>query len=161
MTGLALIFYSSPLFVWLYENTGIGLFAKVYSNNYLFIRMGDVLVVFAVFMLIRQLVTSQLVLKIGQNTLSIYVIHFIILYGSFTGMGLYRYFHHSLSPALVIPGAIAFMAVCSYTSLLYARHEDRIKLKLDQFRFLAWTTVEASFYFLKAYVLKLLKGIRA
>ncbi len=161
ITGLALIFYSSTLFVWLYENTGIGLFAKVYSNNYLFIRMGDVLVVFAVFMLIRQLVTSQLVLKIGQNTLSIYVIHFIILYGSFTGMGLYRYFHHSLSPALVIPGAIAFMAVCSYTSLLYARHEDRIMLKLDKFRFLAWTTVEASFYFLKAYVLKLLKGIRA
>ena len=161
LTGLALIFYSSPLFVALYESTGISLFAKIYSNNYLFIRMGDVLVVFAIFMLIRQLVTSQVILKIGQNTLSIYVIHFIILYGSFTGLGLYRYFHHSLSPAVVIPGAIAFMAVCSYSSLLYAKHEDQIKLKLDQIRFLTWTTLEASFYFLRAYVLKLLKGIRA
>ncbi len=161
LTGLALIFYSSPLFVALYESTGISLFAKIYSNNYLFIRMGDVLVVFAIFMLIRQLVTSQVILKIGQNTLSIYVIHFIILYGSFTGLGLYRYFQHSLSPAVVIPGAIAFMAVCSYSSLLYAKHEDQIKLKLDQIRFLTWTTLEASFYFLRAYVLKLLKGIRA
>lgn len=161
LTGLALIFYSSPLFVALYESTGISLFAKIYSNNYLFIRMGDVLVVFAIFMLIRQLVTTQVILKIGQNTLSIYVIHFIILYGSFTGLGLYRYFQHSLSPAVVIPGAIAFMAVCSYSSLLYAKHEDQIKLKLDQIRFLTWTTLEASFYFLRAYVLKLLKGIRA
>ncbi len=161
LSGIALIFYSSPLFVYLHESTGIALFNKIYSNNYLFIRMGDVLLVFAVFMLIRQLVTSQVVLKIGQNTLSIYVIHFIILYGSFTGLGLYRYFHHSLSPAVVIPGAILFMAVCSYTSLLYAKHEDQVKLKLDQIRFLTWTTLEASFYFLKAYVLKLLKGIRA
>ncbi|MBT8209589.1 MAG: DUF1624 domain-containing protein [Eudoraea sp.] len=161
LTGLALIFYSSPLFVWLNENTGIALFEKIYSNNYLFIRMGDVLVVFSIFMFIRRLVTSQVILKIGQNTLSIYVIHFIILYGSFTGLGLYRYFHHSLSPAVVIPGAIAFMVVCSYTSLLYARHEEQVKLKLEQLRLLTWTTLEASFYFLKAYVLKLLKGSRA
>jgi len=161
LTGVALIFYSSPLFVWLNENTGIALFEKISSNNYLFIRMGDVLVVFAIFMLIRRLVTSQAILKIGQNTLSIYVIHFIILYGSFTGLGLYRFFHHSLSPAVVIPGAIAFMVVCSYTSLLYARHEEQVKLKLEQLRFLTWTTLEASFYFLKAYVLKLLKGSRA
>ncbi|MDX1314902.1 MAG: heparan-alpha-glucosaminide N-acetyltransferase domain-containing protein, partial [Eudoraea sp.] len=113
LTGFALIFYSSPLFVYLHLSTGIALFNKIYSNNYLFIRMGDVLVVFSVFMLIRQWVSSRTVLRIGQNTLSIYVIHFVILYGSFTGLGLYRFFHHSLSPTVVIAGALVFMVVCS------------------------------------------------
>ena len=158
LAGLGLIFYSWPLFFALYENTGLSLFKQIYSNNYLFIRMGDVLVVFAVFMLFRQLVTSKLILKIGQNKLSIYVIHFIILYGSFTGMGLYRFFHHSLAPEVVIPGAVAFMVLCSYTSLLYAKHEDQ--MKLGQIRFLTWTTLEASFYFVKAYISKFLKGSR-
>jgi hypothetical protein len=66
-------------------------------------------------------------LRIGQNTLSIYVIHFIILYGSFTGLGLYRFFHHSLSPSIVVPGAILFMVICSYTALWYERNEQLVR----------------------------------
>lgn len=161
ITGLVLIFYSSPFFVFLHQSTGIELFNKIYSNNYLFIRMGDVLVVFSVFMLIRQWVTSRTVLRIGQNTLSIYVIHFVILYGSFTGMGLYRYFHHSLNPVTVIAGAVAFMVICSYTALLYDKHERLIKRKINQLGFLTWTTLEASYYFAKAFILRVLKIKRA
>ena len=161
IAGFALIFYSSPLFTFIHKSTGIELFRQIVSNNYLFIRMGDVLVVFSVFMLIRQLVNSRAVLRIGQNTLSIYVIHFIVLYGSFTGMGLYRYFHHSLSPTTVIIGALAFMIVCSYSALLYDKQEAHIKRKINQFGFLAWTAVEASYFFLKAYILRFLKARRA
>ncbi|MCE2612289.1 DUF1624 domain-containing protein [Flavobacteriaceae bacterium D16] len=161
VVGLTLIFYSSPLFVFLHDYTGIALFNKIYSNNYLFIRMGDVLLVFSVFMLMRQLVNSRTILRIGQNTLSIYVIHFVILYGSFTGLGLYRFFHHSLSPVVVIGGAIAFMVVCSYTALLYDKHESQIKLSISQLSFLAWTSLEASYYFIKAYILRFLKAKRA
>ena len=91
--GLTLMFLSSPLFVQLYELTDIALFSALFNNNYLFIRLGDVLIVFAIFMIVRPLITYPTVLRIGQNTLSIYVIHFIILYGSFTGVGLYSYFH--------------------------------------------------------------------
>ncbi len=58
-------------------------------------------------------------LRIGQSTLSIYIIHFIILYGSFTGIGLYRFFHHSLNPYLVVPGAILFMMTSTYFALKY------------------------------------------
>ncbi|MGB5361531.1 MAG: hypothetical protein WBN27_16475, partial [Eudoraea sp.] len=107
--------------------TGIQLFEAIAANNYLFIRLGDVLIAFAVFMLLRQFITSRTVLKIGQNTLSIYVIHFVILYGSFTGLGLYQFFYQSLPPAILIPTAIAFMFVCSFLSLYYARNEDHIK----------------------------------
>ncbi len=129
--GLSLIYYSSALFMALHGLTGIALFEGIYSNNYLFIRLGDVFLVFAVFMLLRHWLTGSTILKIGQNTLSIYVIHFIVLYGSFTGLGFYRFFHHSLSPEIVIPGALFFMIVCSYAALWYARHEQEVKLRIQ------------------------------
>ncbi|MGB5428468.1 acyltransferase family protein [Eudoraea sp.] len=127
LTGIFLIFFSSDLFIAVSSITGIQLFEAIAANNYLFIRLGDVLIAFAVFMLLRQFITSRAILKIGQNTLSIYVIHFVILYGSFTGLGLYQFFYQSLPPAILIPTAIAFMFVCSFLSLYYARNEDHIK----------------------------------
>ncbi|PIB25528.1 hypothetical protein BFP77_00985 [Maribacter sp. 4U21] len=125
--GALLIFGSSEFFLAISQATGIQLFADIFFNNYLFIRLGDVLVVFAVFMLLRKFLTNKVGLKLGQSTLSIYVIHFIILYGSFTGLGLYGFFHHSLSPWLVVTGAVVFMIVCSYLALLYEDHKAAIK----------------------------------
>lgn len=131
LTGLLLIFYSSDLFLAISSMTGIQLFEAIALNNYLFMRLGDVLIAFAVFMLFRQFITSRTILKIGQNTLSIYVIHFVILYGSFTGLGLYRFFYQSLSPGILIPAALTFMFVCSFLSLYYARKEDAIKQTIN------------------------------
>lgn len=124
--GSGLIFFSSDLFLWFSRVTGVQLFADIFFNNYLFIRLGDVLIVFAVFMLFRSLMTNKTVLKIGQSTLSIYVVHFIILYGSFTGLGLYRFFHHSLTPTIVIPCALAFMVISTFTALQYEKHKVAI-----------------------------------
>ncbi|NKI32479.1 DUF1624 domain-containing protein [Muricauda sp. DJ-13] len=128
--GSSLLFFSSPLFAWLYETSGLGLFNMIQSNNYLFIRLGDVFLVFAVFILVRSLLTNKTILKIGASTLTIYVVHFIILYGSFTGLGLYRFFHHELQPLIVIPGALLFMLACTGISLKYMKHEVEIKQQL-------------------------------
>lgn len=125
--GFGLIYYSSPLFLALYEFSGVELFKLIFSNNYLFIRLGDVFVVFAIFMLIRKFLTNTTLLKIGANTLSIYVIHFIILYGSFTGLGLYKFFHHELTPSIAIAGAALFMVACTSLALLYDKHEHEVK----------------------------------
>lgn len=127
VVGGLLIFLSSPIFAEIYAQTGWELFNKLQLNNYLYIRLGDVLVTFAVFMVFRNFLMQKTVLRIGQNTLSIYVIHFIILYGSFTGLGLYQFFHHTVSPGIVIPGALLFMLVCSYLALQYDTHETSIK----------------------------------
>ncbi|TMM57093.1 DUF1624 domain-containing protein [Maribacter algarum] len=132
VVGLALIFYSSDFFLAISRATGLQMFADIFFNNYLFIRLGDVFIAFAVFMLIRQWLTNSTLLKIGQSTLSIYITHFIILYGSFTGLGLYQYFHHSLSPSMVIPSAIVFMIVCSFTALIYEKNKARIKSNLSK-----------------------------
>ena len=131
LVGLGLIFFSSDFFLGLSRFTGIQLFADLYFNNYLFIRMGDVFLVFAIFMLFRSFLKNSTVLKIGQSTLSIYVIHFIILYGSFTGLGLYRFFHHELSVMIALSGAIVFMIICAFTALQYEKHKATIKMNLS------------------------------
>lgn len=127
LAGVALVWYSSAFFNNMAGWTGWTLFDQVVANNYLFIRLGDVLLVFAVFMLLRGLIKKEIFLRIGQNTLGIYVIHFIILYGSFTGLGLYRFLHHGLTPWAVIPGAALFMLVCTWLALVYDTNEARIK----------------------------------
>ena len=130
ITGIVLCYFSSPIFLFFHELTGIELFKLIQNNNYLFIRLGNVFVVFAVFMVLRQLMTNKTVLKIGASTLSIYVIHFVILYGSFTGLGLYRFFNHSLSPEIAIPGALAFMIACTFLALKYNQYEVNIKSQI-------------------------------
>lgn len=132
VVGLSLMWYSSGFFTFLHKLSGFQLFADVVSNNYLFIRLGDVLVVFSLFMLFRKFLTHTTGLRLGQSTLSIYVIHFIILYGSFTGFGLYRFFHHSLNPYWAITGAIAFMFICSFLALKYEEHKVWINESLNR-----------------------------
>nr|WP_299068531.1 acyltransferase family protein [uncultured Allomuricauda sp.] len=125
--GSLLIFTSSDAFLYIHRLTKIQLFADIFFNNYLFIRLGDVFLVFAIFMLLRKFMTNKTVLSIGASTLSIYVIHFVILYGSFTGLGLYRFFNHILIPSVVIPGALAFMFTCTFLALRYNKYESEIK----------------------------------
>ena len=127
IVGSVLLFYSSAAFIAVYRLTGIELFQLIEQNNYLFIRLGDVLLVFALFMVIRKFLQQKTLLKIGASTLSIYVIHFIILYGSFTGLGLYRFFHHELPPSIVVPGAVLFMILSTYLALRYNANEQQIK----------------------------------
>lgn len=103
-------------------------------GDYLIKRIGNVLLFFALFMILRHVITSPTLQKIGQNTLSIYVIHYIILYGSFTGMGLYRYFHDQLTPWQAIIGAILFVIVTILITFLYMRKEALIDEKIDSIK---------------------------
>ncbi|MBT8300498.1 MAG: hypothetical protein KJO63_04150, partial [Maribacter sp.] len=164
MVGLGLIFFSSGFLLGLSEFTGISVFNKIAMNNYLFIRLGDVFLVFAVFMLFRSFMTNSTVLKIGQSTLSIYVIHFIILYGSFTGLGLYRFFHHELSPTMAILGAIAFMIVASFTALEYEKHKATIKTNISSGLRFILLNIEPWYAYtqkqIKVLIFKLLKSFR-
>ncbi len=128
--GLILMYLSSPFFMNLYRLSGVELALRIVENNYLFIRLGNVLLFFVFFMLLRNSITSKTIRTVGKNTLSIYVIHFIILYGSFTGLGLYKFFKYSLSPYIVIPGALIFIIVVSYLSFMYNRLKPAAKEKV-------------------------------
>lgn len=130
LLGGALVGFSSPAFSQLFQWTGLELFALIESNNYLFIRLGNVLIVFAVFMALRRFLVHRTILALGASTLAIYVVHYILLYGSFTGLGLYRFLKGSLSPALVVPGAVLFMVLCSLLALGYQAREAQIKAQI-------------------------------
>lgn len=119
--GSLLVEYSSLLLMKLYHWTDIELFKSCAYYNYLFTRFGNVLLLFGVFYAAEPFLKGSLIGKIGQKTLSIYVIHFIIIFGSFTGLGLKHFFAQSLNPTQAIFGAIVFMITVCLISFYYAK----------------------------------------
>jgi len=130
--GSLLISYSSWFLMKLHYWTDIALFKSSAYYNYLFTRFGNVLLLFGVFYTAEALLKGSLIGKIGQKTLSIYVIHFIIIFGSFTGIGLKHYFYKSLNPTEAIIGAIIFMIIVCLISFHYAKTNAFIYNKIRQ-----------------------------
>ena len=91
IAGYFFMYHSSWLLNKLFYITDIDLFKLSADYNYLFTRFGNVLILFGVFYLFERFLKQFIISKIGEKTLSIYVIHFIILYGSYTGYGLKRF----------------------------------------------------------------------
>ena len=104
------------------------------------------------------------ILRIGQSTLSIYIIHYIILYGSFTGLGLYYFLNHSLSPILAIAGAFAFILITTVLALRYEENKALLKqqlykaLKVGQLKVENWLNQEGQ-PTLKAFIIKTKLGL--
>ncbi len=129
--GLMLIFYSSNLFMLLHDITDLMIFRSVAYNNFLFIRLGNVCILFTIFILLKNYMSHPVITKIGGRTLSIYIIHFFVLYGSWFGLGLNSFFYHDLSPVEVTIGALLFvMGICALV-LYYYKYEDKIKIQMQ------------------------------
>lgn len=119
--GYFLIEWSSYTLNVLYLLTDIQLLFESANYNYLFTRLGNVFLYLAFFYGFERYIKFPLLLKIGQKTLSIYIIHFIIIYGSFTGFGLSYLIGKTLSPWQVIIGAILFLIVVCFISFYYVQ----------------------------------------
>ncbi|BAO77177.1 heparan-alpha-glucosaminide N-acetyltransferase domain-containing protein [Winogradskyella sp. PG-2] len=131
--GLSLIYKSSWLLIKLYNIFDVELLKASANYNYLFTRLGDVLIIFSLFYLAEKFIKQPLILKIGQKTLSIYVIHFIIIYGSFTGIGLQKLIGKTLLPWQAIFGALLFLTIVCFISFHYAKTNAFIYLHLRKF----------------------------
>ncbi len=121
IVGYILIDWSSHILHYLSKWTDISLFSASANYNYLFTRLGNVLIYFALFYGLERYLKPPLLLKIGQKTLSIYVIHFIIIYGSFTGFGLNSLIGRILTPWQAVFGAILFLVVVCFISFYYVK----------------------------------------
>ncbi len=136
--GLALIYKSSWLFNKLYYLLDIKLFEDVAYYNYLFTRLGNVLILFSIFYLAEKYIKQPLISKIGQKTLSIYVIHFIIIYGSFTGLGLHQLIGKTLLPWQAVIGALLFLTSVCFMSFYYGKTNafvySGIRRLIDKFK---------------------------
>ncbi len=116
--GYLLATFSSQVFMDIHYTFGIELLKEVAYNNYLFIRFGHILIFIATFLLLEPFLAKLKTFnRIGQQTLNIYIIHFIVLYGSWFGWGLTRWFEGVLSPLPAIFGALLFVLSISYLSL--------------------------------------------
>ncbi len=134
VTGLILIFYSSYILCEISWLTNTKLFLDAASFNYLFTRLGNVFLYFAFFYGFETYLKAPLILKIGQKTLSIYVIHFIIIYGSFTGVGL-KLIGKTLSPLQAVFGALIFMACVCFIAFYYVKTNAFLYKHLRNFYF--------------------------
>ena len=110
--GSLFIFYSSSWWITLYEWFAWDLMKSVAYNNYLFIRLGDALLLFGLFMLFEPWLKHPLWKQIGSNTLSIYIIHYFILYGSLSGKGLNKFYYKALDTPWAMLGAVLFVMSC-------------------------------------------------
>lgn len=117
VAGLFLIFFIQPIFHSIDNLTeSIGLTKKgIYElNATAFIRYGQVVSLLGILMLIDKYfdVKAKLFLKIGQNTLPIYVVHVIILYGGIFGFGLKPLlFDQNLNPWISGSISLVFIAL--------------------------------------------------
>ncbi len=97
----------------LHELTGLTNILELANNNWLFWRLGHVLIVIALFIWITQVFfryIPQLFLTIGSETLTIYSVHYVLLYGTWTGLGIGRILGpRSLNPIEVAIGALLFV----------------------------------------------------
>ncbi|TPN85921.1 heparan-alpha-glucosaminide N-acetyltransferase domain-containing protein [Aquimarina algicola] len=143
--GVLLVYFSSDILMILYRFTDVIVFKSVAYNNFLFIRLGNVCILFAVFLMLKNYFSDGITTKIGGNTLSIYIVHFFVLYGSWFGLGLNRFFHRQLTPLQTFVGAILFVFCVCVIVLSYYRNEDQIKSKVNDFKNRILTVIPDSF----------------
>jgi len=139
---ISVLIIGCTLFIWANELLGgldslIHYFSPDFKYKFIYInwiieRVGMVLNVLGVLMIIDRyfgdrLSSNGLFLKIGQNTLTIYIIHMMILYGSVIGIGLNDYWHHKLNGWEAALAAILFVAAF----VILIKYLDWIKAKLS------------------------------
>lgn len=117
----------------MYRWSDIEILKDVAYFNYLFTRLGNVLILLGIFYALERFVKNQMIFKIGQKTLSIYVVHFVIIYGSLTGIGLSQLIGKTLNPYQAAVGAILFITIVCLISLYGIKTNAFIYKKLRGF----------------------------
>ena len=136
--GAFLFFFAKKLLVML-DMSVYGSHHLFYSLDWLYERLGMVLMILGVLQIIEKLVKDipqSLFLKIGQNTLTIYVMHMMLLYGSVIRVGVNDFFNRdevynpgaaALTPWQAVIGAICFISF----HVLVIRYIEWITAKLE------------------------------
>lgn len=128
-SGLCFYFLSFPVLEWIdeilysqrWELKRIQVF-----NNPAFVGLGIILGVLGVLILVNRFINIKpnLFLKMGQNTLSIYIVHVIILYEGIFGLGIYpRIIHQNIAPVETAFLSLSFILLFA----LFTYYIERLK----------------------------------
>lgn len=99
-----------------------------YSFDWLYQFLGFVFMFLATLITIEKYITIKpsLFLKIGQNTLTIYILHSIILYGTLIGFGIHTFLDRKINAFYIIPSTILFLL----SFVILVKYIDFLKFKL-------------------------------
>jgi uncharacterized membrane protein len=126
-TGLTLHFFSTKGLLLLNQWTGWANFLQLAYDNVLFWRFGHVLIIISLFIFLEKIITfPPLMLKIGSETLTIYATHYVVLYGTWLGIGIKTFGQFTWQPIPVIIGAILFVLA----AIVYIKYIEEIRTKL-------------------------------
>lgn len=126
-TGLTLHFFSTKGLLLLNQWTGWENFLQLAYDNVLFWRFGHVLIIISLFIFLEKIITfPPLMLKIGSETLTIYATHYVVLYGTWLGIGIKSFGQYTWQPIPVIIGAILFVLA----AIVYIKYIEEIRTKL-------------------------------
>jgi len=100
------------------------------TTSLIFFRVGVVLVLNAIVSYISLKVSSipKVIILIGRNTLMIYVVHLIILYGSAWNPGLYGWIGKTFNGVQAVISAVVMFGLMIFMVLLF----DKFKIKNKQ-----------------------------
>lgn len=129
-SGICLYFFSNEILNFINRYVLFGTFSELYSIDWLYLRIGAILIILSALILFNILAGNRqnnLFLKMGQNTLTIFIIHFFILYGSLIGIGINDFFFRNLNPWQAFIGAITF--ICFHAGLIYFIDDIKARLK--------------------------------
>ena len=130
--GVILFFFSNDVLNFINRYLLLNTFPRLYSIDWLYERVGMSILVLSILLLINIFIgnrTNNLFLKMGQNTLTIFIIHFIVLYGSVIAIGINDFFnqkYNPLNPWEAFFGAVSFIGFHA----LLVHYLDDIKLKI-------------------------------
>ena len=97
---------------------GLTEYSHFVFNGTSFSRLGQVAILLGVLMLVDAYINvkAHLLLKIGQNTFPVYIVHVIILYGGILGLGLDSsdWFHRQFNPWISIGISTFFILIFFY-----------------------------------------------
>lgn len=129
LIGVFLYFFLKEILIYTDYKMGNTVY-HIYKLDWLYECLGMVMIALGTLIIIEKLIGEikpNLFLKMGQNTLTIYILHMIVLYGSITGLGLNDLFHKSLTPWEAIIAVILFLTFHFF--IIY--YIDKIKEKLN------------------------------
>jgi fucose 4-O-acetylase-like acetyltransferase len=100
------------------------------STNLIFFRVGCVLLLNSIVSYISLKVNSipKLIILIGRNTLMIYVVHLLILYGSAWNPGLYGWIGKTFNGVQAIISAVVMLSLMTFMVMLF----NKFKIKNKQ-----------------------------
>lgn len=110
--SIIIILYGRSLafFLDLFSDNNLAIFQ---DGAWVYGRLGEVVLLMSILIVLVRIfkIKNSLFIKFGQNTLSIYIIHVIILYGAIIGYSLKDVLKHQLNGLESIIGAILFIFI--------------------------------------------------